>query len=532
MTEKKITKDIPRASFPEQVGIDRNEIKALIDDFDQSNIEVHSLMLIRDGKIAYESYRYPYCKEAPHTMYSVSKSFTSVAIGFAIDEGLLTLDTKVIDLFPEYRPKKYDDNLEKLTIFHLLTMTAGKDVSLLSDKTKGTWVKDFFASKWAFAPGESWRYISENTYICCVIIKKLTGMGVIDYLTPRLFEPLGITRRPFWEHDQQGVEAGGWGLYITTDELARFILCVANGGKYAGEQVIPAWYAEQATSKQVDNNQYSDADANKGYGFFFWMNAMENSYRADGMFSQFGIVFKDYNAQLIMTCCETHEQKTRDCIFRHFPQMFIDKKRARPKEAIELPELSPLPNLPAAPRSVMEEFIKGKTIHFYKNPVLNAAGWPLSMLPLAVVYMSANRAGNIDNVVLDFGENECTMTWDEGSEHNTIVCGMDGNDRRSHIRLGGIDFTAVSSAAWTSDSTLEIWMRPLESVCERRITLDFKGSSVTLYPESQPPLSTIAGSVKGEVQTFIPNEKLAELGGKALMKLDRIVEAPIPGKMI
>lgn len=96
MAEKKITKDIPRASFPEQVGIDRNEIKALIDDFDQSNIEVHSLMLIRDGKIAYESYRYPYCKEAPHTMYSVSKSFTSVAIGFAIDEGLLTLDTKVI----------------------------------------------------------------------------------------------------------------------------------------------------------------------------------------------------------------------------------------------------------------------------------------------------------------------------------------------------------------------------------------------------------------------------------------------------
>ena len=247
MAEKKITKDIPRASCPEQVGIDRNEIKALIDDFDQSNIEVHSLMLIRDGKIAYESYRYPYCKEAPHTMYSVSKSFTSVAIGFAIDEGLLTLDTKVIDLFPEYRPKKYDDNLEKLTIYHLLTMTAGKDVSLLSDKTKGTWVKDFFTSKWAFAPGESWRYISENTYMCCVIIKKLTGMGVIDYLTPRLFEPLGITRRPFWEHDQQGVEAGGWGLYITTDELARFILCVANGGSYPHGM----WSRRQASRSRI-----------------------------------------------------------------------------------------------------------------------------------------------------------------------------------------------------------------------------------------------------------------------------------------
>lgn len=532
MAAKKNTKDIPRASFPEQVGIDPNEINALIRDFDESNIELHSMMLIRDGKIAYESYRYPYCKEAPHTMYSVSKSFTSVAIGFAIDEGLLTLDTKVIDLFPEYRPKKYDDNLEKLTVYHLLTMTAGKDVSLLSDKTKGTWVKDFFDSKWAFAPGESWRYISENTYMCCVIIKKLTGMGVIDYLTPRLFEPLGITRRPFWEHDPQGIEAGGWGLYITTDELARFILCLAQGGKYAGEQVIPEWYVAEATRKQVENHQYSDVDSCKGYGFFFWMNALENSYRADGMFSQFGIVFKDYNAELIITCCETLEQKTRDCIFRHFPQMFIDRRKTKPKEPVEVAQLSPLPTLPAAPRSVMEEFIKGRTLHFYKNPVLNAAGWPLSMLPLAVVYMSANRAGNIDNVVLDFGENECTMTWDEGTEHNTIVCGMDGKDRRSHIRLGGIDFTAVSSAAWTSDSTLEIWMRPLESICERRIAIEFKGSSVTLYPESQPPLSTIADSVKGEVKTFIPYEKLADLGGKALMKIDRIVEAPIPGKMI
>lgn len=531
MAEKK-NKAIPRAEFPEQVGISSKEIGALIRDFDTSGIEVHSMMLIRHGKVAFESYRHPYNSQTPHTMYSVSKSFTSAAMGFAIDEGIVSLDTKVIDIFPEFRPKRYDEKLEKLTVFHLLTMTAGKDVSLISDKTKDRWIKDFFDSKWAFAPGEGWRYISENTYMCCAIIKKLTGMGVIDYLTPRLFEPLGYTRRPFWESDPQGTEAGGWGLFVTTDELARFILCLQQGGVYDGKQVIPAWYVEEATKKQADNHQYADRDACCGYGFFFWMNALENSYRADGMFSQFGIVFKDYDACFIVTCSEVFEQKARDCIFRHFPHMFIDDMKSKPESFEEELALSPLPLLSAAPRSVIEEFIKGKIIHFRQNPLLNTVGWPLSMLPLAVVYMSADRGGNIDNLVLDFGENECTMTWDEGKAHNTIVCGMDGRERYSKIHLGGIDFTAVSTAAWRNDSELEIWMRPLESICERRIILKFAGKTVTLVPSSSPPLSTIADSIKSEVKTFIPNEKIAEIGEKAIMKLDAIVEAPLLGKMI
>ncbi len=525
-------KAIPRADFPEQVGISSNELGALIRDFDSSNIEVHSMMLIRHGRVACECYRHPYNRNSPHTMYSVSKSYVSVAMGFAIDEGLVSLDTKVIDIFPEYRPKNPDENLEKMTVYHLLTMSAGKDVSVMSNKSRSNWVKDFFASKWGYVPGEGWKYISENTYMCCAIIKKVTGMGVIDYLTPRLFEPLGYERRPFWETDSEGLEAGGWGLFVTTDELARFTLCLQQKGMYAGKQVIPAWYVEEATKKQVENPGYDDRDARVGYGYFFWRNALENSYRSDGMFSQFGIVFEDYDACFIMTCSEVVEQKARDCVFRHFPHMFIDAAETKPENSQENIELSPLPVLPEMPRSVIEEFIKGRIIHFNKNPLLNTAGFPLSMLPLAVVYMSTDRAGNINNIVLDFSENECTMTWDEDRAHNTIVCGMDGKERYSKIRLGGIDFTAVSSAAWQSDSELEIRMRPLESICERRIVLKFAGKNVTLKPSSCPPLSAIADNIKGEVRNFIPVEKLAEIGEKAFMKLDMIVEGPMHGKII
>ena len=154
------------------------------------------------------------------------------------------------------------------------------------------------------------------------------------------------------------------------------------------------------------------------------------------------------------------------------------------------------------------------------------------MLPLAVVYMSANRAGNIDNVILEFAENECTMTWDEGKEHNKIHCGMDGVDRYSKIRLGGIDLTAVSTAAWEDENTLEIRMRPIESICERRIKLVFNGKNVTLYPSSNPPLSTIADNGKGCAASFMPTENLAELGEKVIMKLDAVAEAPLSGKII
>ncbi len=516
---------IPNADYPEQIGISSAEINALVNDMDESGIELHSMKIMRYGKAAYEAYRYPYNADSPHTMYSVSKSFTSVAIGFAIDEGLISLETKLLDIFPEYRTAKYDAKLEKINIFQLLTMTAGKDVSLLSDKTKDRWIKDFMDAGWYAAPGEGWRYISENTYMCSAIIKKVTGLNMTDYLMPRLFEPLGIERKPFWESDPSGIEAGGWGLFITTDELSRFMLCVSQNGRYNGRQVIPEWYIKEATAYQVQNG------AADGYGFFFWRNEIENSYRADGMFSQFGMVFEDYDAVVVTTCSEVDEDKTRKCISRHIPALFVEKSDEKPDDAPALPELKPLAPLEKKPRSVMEEFIKGRVIHFPKNPVLNIAGWPLSMLPMAVVYMSADRGGNIDNLVLDFSENECRISWDEGKAHNSVSCGMDGKDRFGKFRLGGIDFTSVASAAWISDSILEIHIRALESICERRIELEFKGNTVILYPSSSPSLKTIADNVSGFVMSMISVEQIAKLGGKAVGQLDKILEVPMIGKI-
>ena len=521
---------LQRADYPEQVGISSKTISELLRDFKENDVEVHSLMILREGKVAYETWAAPYAPEYPHMMYSVSKSFTSTAVGFAIDEGLMTLETRLIDIFPEYKPKSKDENLEKLNVHHLLSMQSGKNVSVFSDKAKNHWIKDFFDVSWKFTPGDGhWQYISENQYMLCAMLTRITGMSVVEYLTPRLFEPLGIDV-PFWEHDIDGIEAGGWGLYLKTEDLAKFMLCYQQKGKFNGKQVIPEKWTKLAQKVHANNSPFTKViDSQCGYGYCFWRCGGINGYRADGMFSQFGIISNDDDIIFVITAGEINEQKTRDCIWRHFNKLIIEND-GEPTPDVK-PELAALDDdLEAAERSPIEKEIEGRTIYLQRNLVLNAAGFPLGMLPIPIVYMSGDRAGNMDNVVLNFNDDNCTMTWDEGDEHNTIICGMDGKARTSPITLAGMNFTAFSTAAWIDEKTLEIHMRPVGGVCMRIIKLSFNGNLVKLYPSSQMTMTDMAENLALDVDTFFP-PILHRFGLVAFDQLPGIIDAPIHGRL-
>lgn len=521
---------LQRADYPEQVGISSKTISELLRDFKEHDVEVHSLMILREGKVAYETWAAPYAPEYPHMMYSVSKSFTSTAVGFAIDEGLMTLETRLIDIFPEYKPKSKDENLEKLNVHHLLSMQSGKNVSVFSDKAKNHWIKDYFDASWKFAPGDGhWQYISENQYMLCAMLTRITGMSVVEYLTPRLFEPLGIDV-PFWEHDIDGIEAGGWGLYLKTEDLAKFMLCYQQRGKFNGKQVIPEKWTRLAQKVHANNSPFTKViDSQCGYGYCFWRCGGINGYRADGMFSQFGIVSNDDDIVFVITAGEISEQKTRDCIWRHFNKLIIEND-SEPTPDVK-PELAPLDDdLEAAERSPIEKDIEGRTIYLQRNLVLNAAGFPLGMLPIPIVYMSGDRAGNMDNVVLHFNDDNCTMAWDEGDEHNTIICGMDGKARTSPITLAGMNFTAFSTAAWIDEKTLEIHMRPVGGVCMRIIKLTFNGNIVKLSPSSRMTMTDMAENLALDVDTFFP-PILHRFGLVAFDQLPGIIDAPVLGRL-
>ena len=267
------SKELPRAASPEEVGVSSALTEQFLHYIKEQNLEFHSFMVIRHGKIAVEWYNEPYTADTSHSMYSVSKTFSATAIGFAVSEGLLSLDDKVLDFFPEYTPKSDSPYFDKLTVRSLITMTSGKQTNTLEEKGKIDWIEDFINSPWVFEPGTQYLYVNENIYMLCAIIHRVAKTSVVDYLMPRLFEPLGI-ERPFWETDQNGIEAGGWGLYIKTMDLAKVMTCYLHEGKYKNKQILPKEWVKEATVNQIGDIKMpsKDKDCCAGYGYCIWMD--------------------------------------------------------------------------------------------------------------------------------------------------------------------------------------------------------------------------------------------------------------------
>ena len=524
---------LPRANSPEAVGVSSKAMAAMMDDILGEGIEMHSIMVLRHGQVAWEDFREPYRPEYPHAMYSVSKSITSLAVGFAVEEGFTRLDERVVDLIPELREYDKDERLEQLRVLHLVSMCAGKKVSVMIDKAKRHWVRDFAAAPWDYAPGEGWHYCNENIYMLCAILRRVTGMCVTDFLQPRLFEPLGI-ERPFWEHDGAGVEAGGWGLYLKTEDLAKIALCCLRDGVFESRQVIPAGWVRAATSKQRDTSPESrreagDDQGNCGYGFCFWMNTIPGSCRMDGMFSQYAFILPEWDACVVTTGGEPDAGAVYREVFRHIPALFEESDDA-PVDIPRLPAYEPLPIAPRNP--ALEARLNRRCIRFVSTvqPLGKAVGFPLSMLPAMILFMAADKAGGVNRVHLRFGEDSLKLSWSEGPERNTVLCGMDGRDRKCKITLGGMDLVMACSAAWEGDA-LHVRLRCLNSVAQRLLVFRFHGRRVRMLPRSLPGLENMTASAAEAVRGGLSSKALGNLVAGVMDKVTALAEPEHVGYM-
>lgn len=523
-------KKIPRAGCPEEVGVSSKVVLDFINEMEDAGIELHSFIVMRHGKVAAECYRKPFDRDIPHQMYSVSKSFTSTAVGFAIEEGLISLDTSVVEIFPDYLEGEYDERLDRITVRTLLNMTAGKSPKLLSDKGKIDWIEDFLAAPYYAEPGEKFRYTNENIYMLCAILFRVTGMCVRDYLEPRLFGPLGIAY-PFWETDQKGIEAGGWGIYVKTEDFAKLMLCYAQDGVFEGKQVIPAQWTRAATAPQANSDVCTCLDSSNGYGYCFWMNGgCPDSYRADGMFSQFGLVFKEYDAVFICTGGNACEQDARDYIWQYFPKAFDDSLTEQDtlKDFAERMHDYPIDRPALSPRSTREIMIDGRTIKVRKKILLNLIGFPMSVIPLAVTYMMTEKSGNIDNICLNFDDEACQMFWTEGKYSNSVSCGMDGHFRYGNIKLCGIDFRVCCNAEWLDNDNLQVTIRPVETVAKRMLKFRFKNSDrVNIYPSSTPDVKSIALALSGSILELLGDNMVGRVAQFAMLKVVPSIVEPV-----
>lgn len=270
----------------------------------ERGLNVHGVEVRQHGELlAKQQWR----EEYRECVWSVSKSFTSMALGLAVEEGLLKLEDPVAGFFPDKLPKNPDERLLKVTVKQAMTMAMGHETCPIfqmrqEEYDTADWLKYIFEQPFAYEPGTHYLYSNVPGYLVSAIIQRKTGLTLRDYLTPRLFAPLGIFN-PQWESCPEGINAGATGLYLTTGELSRFGQLLLDGGRCNGEQVVPADYVKLATSNLMDNRTGTakDPESNCGYGLQFWRNTVPNSYRCDGLYGQYIVVLPGYDAVVTLT---------------------------------------------------------------------------------------------------------------------------------------------------------------------------------------------------------------------------------------
>lgn len=516
---------LPRAVRPEQVGIPSQAIIDAVNEFEAIGYEYHSMMFIRNGVVAAECYRYPFSRDMTHCMYSVSKNVTATALGFAVCEGKVSLSTKISDIFPDKYPSKRDRSFEQLTLLNLVTMTSGKSPSYLLNKSKGDWYRHFSEAPRVASPGEKFQYVNECSYLLSASLRRVLGMGINDYLVPRLWNPLGI-EKPYWETDPNGIEAGGWGLQMRLEDMAKLALCYLDDGMFMGEQIIPLKWVSQAKLNQTQAAKGGKANRSAGYGYSVWRQG-ESCWRFDGMYGQTAITYEDKRLICLLNSGEMQPDRSFEIFSKVADACTEPDLNAVSRNTLLDEFLADRPidiYEPGALRSELEGSLSGKTLHFANHLLLNTVGFPPSILPPTSVYMSKDRAGNINDISFDFNADGCYFSWHEGNEHNIVFCPMNGSCAMSDIVLAQIPFTACCAARWLDESTLEVSIRPMQSVAKRTLTFSFSGKRVTMQPSFSPSIRRIIDSITGNVSGAVKNEHLRKGIEGAMGKLDKVME--------
>ena len=472
---------LPR-STPEAQGVEAAGLVAFLDAFAHSRHELHSFMLVRHGAVVAEGWGVPYGPHYNHWLYSLSKSFTSTAVGFAVAEGRLTVEDRVVTFFPHDLPAQVSDHLAALQVKHLLTMSVGHATEPVREIVREEdWVRAFLAWPIPHPPGSAFLYNSAGTYMLSALVQKLTGQRVLDYLTPRLFEPLGIEGAA-WETCPRGINTGGWGLSVPTEALAKFGQLYLRQGTWKGRALLtPAWVAE-ATTRHIQqpvpatpNRPNAENDWVQGYGYQFW-RCTHAAFRGDGAFGQYAIVLPDHDAVIAMTGESPNMQGELDLVWKHLLPALHD---------------GPLPADRASQRRLRQQWRAWKLAW----PGQGAAALPAEATAAGRVsgktFQLERNALGLDTVSFGFNPSTCQVTFRTTANGYPIACGL-RQWQRGETALPGTPPRLVSggapkpgtpaklaaAGAWTDANTFEMLWRYYESPHHDTVTCRFADQTV------------------------------------------------------
>ena len=465
--------EFPRRT-PESQGISSAVLAEVLKTLDRLEY-MKGIVILRRGNVICEAQWAPWEKETPQALWSLSKSFTSCAVGLARSEKLLDLGDKLVDFFPEYRSCVTDEKMFGVTLRDLLTMRSGHAqcavISAWSD-TAGDWVRGFLSSRLTFPPGSRFVYNSAATYMLSAVIRRVTGLNVREYLMPRLFEPLEIAPG-LWESCPAGTNFGGFGLHLKTMDLAKFAQLILNKGRWQGKQLLPADYLAEAVLPHADNSMNEHPDWKCGYGYQFWRS--RHGFRGDGACGQYALMLPEQEMAVAVNASMTEMGKILDL----FWEKLLPGVQASPlpedrNASAELESLVRTLAVSAAPAGTRSEK-RSCTFAFGPNSV------------------------GIEGGALEITPSECVLSLKTPRGTEEIRAGF-GRFARSTAQLQ--DFRPhplAGCASWRSENLLEIDLLFLDGTFRDTWEIEFADGTVdfrwrtkcSLFRPLMPPLRTV-----------------------------------------
>ncbi len=532
--------------IPEQTGANSaGLLKMFAEISSEKGISPHLAAVLRNGKLIAKAAWSPYKINTPHISHSMSKSIVSMAVGIAVQNNLLDISEKITDIFYDELPDKINENMRKITVENLLTMSSGASFNEAKALMSSDWVKNFLSSDMMFEPGEKFHYNSLNTYMLSAIICKRSGISLSEFLENNLFSYLGINNF-YWEKCPRGIEKGGWGLYLNIFGYAKLGQLYLNGGVWRGKQIIdPEWIAN-STSKKIDVPDKVDRN---GYGYQIWILKNGLGYLFSGMFGQNIYIFPERNMVIainsgssgifpagrlldIVTGYISESSNFSDVPIKNFRYSHAAKLRnslAEAKFGNSLPE-GEKPSFAERLRRSIFSAGKEKTADEIPQAAAILAGNQIifennraGIMPVLIQVMNGNFESGIDSAAFFIRNGTMIMRLLCGEETHDIPLSFSGIPAYCEFEKRGDIFRTGNFASLTLDEddipVLKVTICFIETSCTKILKFIFGNGGIILKVREDPELYS---AIDDSAPTFLPS-----LGNTVRKAIEAVMETDI-----
>lgn len=542
-------------AVPESQGISSEHLRDfLIEISHAARTDIHQVMVVRNEKVICECGFEPYSSGMWHVSYSLCKSITGMAVGFLIEEGKLSLQDRVIDFFKK-RIRISTLRQKDITVEDLLTMRSCVDFNESGIVTGDDWVKGFLESGLTGTPKVDFQYNSMNSFMLSAIITEVTGESMMDYLRPRLWEPLGISQ-VFWETCPRGITKGGWGLFIRPEDVAKLGILYLNKGCWRGKQILPAEWVQKSCEKHAVPPENM---GRYGYGYHIWMGGRENSFNFNGMLGQNMIAYPDLN-MLVVTNAGSSEL-FQNCklmeIIKHFFETDYHPQDVLPEDNLAYSRLC---------NTIRQ--LEGKEQQF---PVITGGGWSrfrtsaqkgmseqcritdlngkkyrmedthVGLMPVLMQVFHNNYIDGISEICFLEKEGNLFLQIQEGDEWHVLQVGL-RKAAVTDLSFHGEIYRVAVKGEFVRDedgrNVLKLDLAFLEEACRRKAKLFFEEDEMVIKWDETPGKGLILEGLELLTDTesrksFMMNA-MRDVGGVDLFRfmIERMVQPEVRAKLI